>query len=191
MKTLLLLVLGLAASVAQADLVIYRFTESSQSIGGGTQLRLRASGYLVLDFTNFSGKIITAGKVRGEKVMTITELLDINEYTVTGLTRNYTALQRRTVLDYLEEESLGFMFSPNTSLRLQLGQFINYPRSFTEHFQSVTKDGDPFVLYTGRRAYGFRSADTFDANTLGLTVDQAIAAYRDAFAAKGYVESAP
>jgi len=189
MKILLLLALGLAAATAtRAELVIYRFTESSQSIGGGTQLRLRTSGYLVLDYTYFTGKIISVGTVRGEKVMTITELLDTTEYTVAGLTRTYTALQRRTVVGDPEEESLGFMFSHNSSVRLNTNQFINYPRSFTEYFQGARREGDPYVLYAGRRSYGFRSADTLAANKEGFTVDDAILAYREYYARKGYVQ---
>jgi hypothetical protein len=191
MKFLLLLLSGLAVTVAQAELVIYRFSESSQSIGGGAQLRLRATGYLVLDYTEFTGKIITAATIRGQKVMTIVDLLDITEYTVAGLTKTYTALQRRTVIADPEEETLGFTFSPNTSLRLEFGQFINYPRTFSEYFQSARLEGANYVLYAGRRSYGFRSADTFQANTEGLTVDQAIAVYRDVFARKGYVQSEP
>lgn len=201
MKFLFAVLTAMLASSAIAgtnDLVIYRFTESSRSIGGGAEVKIKGQGYLVLNFDTFEGKVISVATIRGDKIMTITDLVDTTEYQITGLTRTYTAFQLRTVLEGPAEEHLAFSYSPNSPLRLERarsviepGRFINYPRSFTESFQGVSDDGSAFNLYAGRRTYGFRATDTLDANANGLDVDAVIAVYRDYYADKGYVQLDP
>ena len=197
MKFLFTLFTAMLASSSIAgtnDLVIYRFTESSRSIGGGAEVKIKGQGYLVLNFDTFEGKVISVATIRGDKIMKITELVT-TEYPIVGLTRNYTAFQQATVLEDPAEEHFAFGYAPNSSLRLERyrsaiepGRFINYPRSLTEYFQGVSDDGSAFNLYAGRRTYGFRSTDTLDANANGLDVDAVIAVYRDYYADKGYVQ---
>ena len=186
----LVLLMGLFAWPASAQLIIYRYTEIGRSVGAGDDLKVRGHGYFVLDYTNFSGQVIVATTIRGQKLMTVQSLADTTEYTVTGLNgRTYTAWQGYTFTDDPEREAVGSFYAPNSLLKVQTDGGLTYPRSFTQNYQSVRdSDGQQhYVLYAARSTYAFRQADTIDANTFGLSVEDVIEVYRQKFAAQGYV----
>jgi len=185
----LVLLMGLAALPAGADLIVYRYIETGRSIGKGNETKVRGQGYFVLDHTAFAGKVIVATTIGGEKVLVIQALADTTEYTVTGPKGTYTAWQGYTFVADPEFEALGILSAPNRLLKVRSDGGLTYPRSFTQNYQSVSDSDGAYVLYASRATFAFRQADTIDANTFGLTVDDAIEAYRQDFAAKGYTLS--
>lgn len=184
----LVLLMGFVALPASADLIIYRYVETGRSIGKGDEVKVRGQGYFVLDHTAFSGKVIVATTIDGEKRMVIQALADTTEYTVTGPRGiTYTAWQGYTFIADPEYEAVGILYAPNRLLKVRADGGLTYPRSFTQSYQSVRDSDGDYVLYSSRATFAFRQADTIDANTFGLTVDQVIDAYYDEFVAKGYV----
>ena len=184
-----MLLLGLVALPASADLIVYRYVETGRSIGKGSETKVRGQGYFVLDHTAFAGKVIVATTIGGEKLMVIQALADTTEYTVTGPKGTYTAWHGYTFVEDPEYEALGILSAPNKLLRVRSDGGLTYPRSFTQNYQSVRDSDGEYVLYASRATFAFRQADTIDANTLALTVDDVIEAYRQSFAAKGYALS--
>ena len=186
----LVLALGLVALPASADLIIYRYVETGRSIGKGTEVKVRGQGYFVLDHATFAGQVIVATTIDGERLMVIQALADTTEYTVTGARGvTYTAWQGYTFIPDPEYEALGILFAPNKLLRVRTDGGQTYPRSFTQNYQSVRDSDGHYVLYSSRATFAFRQTDTIDANTFGLTVEEAIDAYRQEFEARGYVLS--
>jgi hypothetical protein len=180
--------MGLLALPASADLIVYRYVETGRSIGAGDELKIRGQGYFVLDHATFSGQVIVATTIDGQKLMVVQALGDTTEYTVTGLKgRTYTAWQGYSFSPDPEREVVGSFYALNSLLKVRADGGLTYPKSFTQNYQSVRDSDGFYVLYASRATFAFRRTDTIDANTFALTVEDVIEVYRQQFAAKGYV----
>ena len=174
MKTKLTVLLLLSTvALAQADVMIYRVTESSRLIGARGETRVNASGYYVQDVDTGETAVIAAMKLNGSKVFTVTRPGGVLSYVANGARgKTYTVMSRYEEKGEPFREISGLEYGVDQVLAIRPDRQILAPRIRKGTAQSITAAvADDAVLSVGTTTAGFIERDTQDANFFARTVD--------------------
>lgn len=191
MKTkLTILALFSTLALAQADVMIYRITESARLIGSGGETRVNATGYYVQDVDTGETVVIAAMKLNGSKVFTVTRPGGVLSYVANGARgQTYTVMSRYEEKTSPFQEISGIEYGVDQVLAIRPDRQIIAPKIRKGTAQSITAAvANDAVVYVGTTTAGFIQKDTQDANFFARTVEDLLQQYRGAFQARGYFE---
>ncbi len=192
MKTKLLTTLFLSTfTLAHGDVLIYKGTERGSIIGGGSEQKISAQLYSVIDWTTGDLKSIGAMTLNGSKVFTVTTAVGVRFYGAVGTGgRTYTLITRYDEKQSPFQEILTFGYGLDSPLETRPGTFIYAPKMLKGAGHNVVVDSsdDNTTLTDTTSILSFLKKESQAANTGGATVDDVISSLRSQFLSKGYRE---
>jgi hypothetical protein len=190
-KISLLVLLCLVAIPAPATVVVYRKVQSAQYLGESQNIRISATGYVVVDADTVTGFEITVYNLRGQKFFTVSPFEeDTRQYTVTGPGGHlYTAFVASGVTNKTSqfEDRVGFTIGVNTPLAVSPTNTVNLPRMVKGVFGGVAiPTGESAVAVQGTGTASYSNNETRTANSMGETPADTLARYRALLISRGY-----
>jgi hypothetical protein len=190
----LLLILAATAgftAIAQADVLIYKATESNRRIGYDNDRAGTAVGYIVFDWdTGEIRKFSATGAGTGRR-FTVSNPGGVRVYVAKGPRKStYTVITRYQEKSAPYTEVLELMQGKDQPLTIRPGRAVYSPKTLSSSTKEVVipYSEDDVILWSRSTTAVFQSKETIAANKTGQTVDSLMERYRALYLAKGYYE---
>jgi hypothetical protein len=189
----LLALVCMVAIPAPATVIVYKLSQTAQLIGQEQNVRISATGYVVLDTDTLKGFDINVYNVRGMKFFHVSPFEeDTRQYTVTGTGGHaYTAFVLSSVTNTTSgfDDNVEFTIGVNTALAVSPTNTVSLPRVLKGVFGGISiPTGSPGVASYGTGTASYSNTDSRLANSKGETTTDTLARYRSSLTNRGYQE---
>jgi len=188
-----LLIIMFAALNARAEVIVYKKTQKARIVGQSLDLKISATGFLILDASDFTGHTVTVYNFHGDKFFNVTPSEDgVRRYSVTGAAeRTHTVLVGSGITNKVSgfEDGTEFSIGTDATLAISPTNSVRWPRVFKSTFGGITvPSGYAMAASYGTGVASYSQKETWLANSLGETVDDTLARHRTALLDSGYRE---
>lgn len=195
MKTLLhcLSLLLIATVPMQAEVIVYKATQKTRYVGNSVDIKIPATGFLILDATALTGHSVGVYNVRGDKFFSVVPFeRNLRTYSIAGpLGRTYTAWVASGITNMASEfrDSAEYGIGTDADLAISPTNTVRRPRTVQINYGGVViPTGGQTLMALGSGVASYSQKETRLANSLGEDADATLDRIREVLLASGYRE---